>query len=101
MPSASFIVAPNELRPGAIEIKYFRGNAVDGRQQGRKVFWHEPPASNVHANRDRDVAPRATLVVNKFLQQIGGQVVDAIPAHVFQRIEHGGFAGSGHAGDKK
>ena len=47
------------------------------------------------------VWPRLALAVDEVLEQRGRQIVDAVPAHVLERIEHGRLARAGHAGDEQ
>ena len=39
--------------------------------------------------------------VDESLEQVGGKVVDDVPAHVLERVEDGRFARAGHAGDEQ
>ena len=46
---------------------------------------------------DRRVGRSLAAAVDEFLQQVDGQVVDGVPAHVLQRVEDGGLTRAGHA----
>ena len=52
----------------------------------------------VNAGAECRVAPAA---VDEVVEQIDRQIVDRVPAHVLELVEHGRFARPGHAGDEQ
>src|SRR5687768_17146252 len=61
----------------------------------------EPTASDIDPDRHWRTLARLPLAVDELLEQSGGKVVDTVPPHVLQRVEHGRLAGAGHAGHQE
>ena len=43
----------------------------------------------------------SAAALDEFLEKVGRQIVDDVPAHVLERIEDGRLARTGHTGDEQ
>jgi hypothetical protein len=85
VPAPCFVIAADQLGSGAVEVEDFRRYAFNGRKQCRQPLGVEATAPCIHAHRDRHFLPSIALAVNEVLEQGGGEIVDAIPSHIFKR----------------
>ena len=101
MAAAGLVIAADQLGAGAVEIE-------DLGLRRRRSSGSMPGRASGSKPRLRTSMPTATgtvrhspLAVDEVLEQIDGQIVDDVPAHVLERVEDGRLARAGHAGDEQ
>ena len=86
-------------RSGHVSLRSEEIPSFDRMNKVAECLRVEAAASDVHSYRC--VGCPLAAAMDELLQQIGRQIIDDVPAHVFECIEHGRLAGTGHAGDEQ
>ncbi len=101
MPAAGLVIASDELR-----LRRNRDRGSPARSPGSNGSVRA--ARPVSKPRLRTSIPTATvsgtalaLAMHKLLKQVRRQIVDDVPTHVLERVEHRRLARAGHAGDEQ
>ena len=100
MQPPSGIETPDQLAAGAIEKQQLGLDPLHPAKRSGEGQRIEAAGARVHRDSSGD-KPALAVIGDEAGEQIDGQVVDNLPAHILERVEDGRLARAGHAGDEQ